>query len=326
MCIDQTANPSPDADGQKLVVSSDALSDRRVLHRDMSYIKSANELFSLGISRETLRREAAIAGAVAALGNPNAGGVDDLFYYAIAKKLPKESKELIAEEGMADERIRQQIWRRFGFTKLAALLDEWQDLADGVELTIVGEDGCHYAEIANEAAVKENVAGIEARMQPLLQDALFSPGEIATMVCREFCLDPRPLDAFNQYWVSRIAGAAGFLSFEPEEADEGWFLEGGPFGWLTKRHGAALSKHGYTFKFAFWAQEIGRSRGHLWIQTDRGPLRLTDRTDAVSLRSNFPILVSDIQGERLFELQEKDVPKYLMNDGPDFPPSLSPRR
>lgn len=145
------------------------------------------------------------------------------------------------------------------------------------------------------------------------------------MVSDSFGLDIRPLDGFNLYWLEKIIGSDGFRKLEPDEEQDSWYLSNKTFGWLTQRHGGALRRHGYTYKFAFWEQPVGEARGHLWIQTDKGPLVLSDATDAVSLRSYFPVQVSSLDGRPMFELREEDVPEALWRSGPDVPKELSAR-
>lgn len=227
---------------------------------------------------------------------------------------------------MTDERRDVAIWRTFHQPEIAALLEEYYDLSVDVDIKIMREEGGVWPEIVNLTEIEERMEDIRARITPLSAEALYSVDEMTSAVCQKFNLDLRPLEAFNQYWIAQIMQAPGFLTFDPEDDDGSWNLANEPYGWLTKRHGAALKKHGYTYRFGFWEQNIGYARGHLWIQTDRGPLRLTDGTDAASLRSVFPIQVSTITGEPLFELVESDVPDHMMRDGPNIPPELSARR
>lgn len=107
---------------------------------------------------------------------------------------------------------------------------------------------------------------------------------------------------FDRYWVMRCVQSAGFARCS--ERDE---REEAHLGWLRPEHLTALARHGYNVLFTFWERPSGHSRGWLWLQTDKGPLRLFDRTDAATSRAMFPIDVATVDNHQLFELTEEDT-------------------
>lgn len=309
-----------------MVLSDRALSDANILGRDLRYIQIANDTFDLGIEIEANAYTREIKLLMSTLRNPGVGDAQDLLYLALSREGSKDTPGSLYEPGRSDDAKHIKIWREFGFPELADLLGEWWDLADEVEIKIVNEGTEDaYPDIANMIEINRKIASIRSRMSQLPDDVMFSSDEIAKIVCEEFNLELRPHHLFQKFWIDRIIQSPGFSTFEPSVGGESWSLGWEPYGWLTKRHGAALQKHGYTYKFAFWEQEIGETRGHLWIQTDQGPLMLTDKTDSTSLRSNFPVQVSSVSGKKMFKLREQDVPDGLMQDGPNIPLELSAR-
>ncbi len=305
-----------------LVLSDQSLSGQK-LHRDIELIKTAKRFFGLDADHTAFDHVEEISTAASVLCSRAYLSTSDLLYLAIAKKLTSAEMREIDEFGAEDTREDVKIWRKFDRPEIAGFLDAYYDLADDVEIEIIREDGGVWPEIANMAAIQERMEEIRTRIEPLEAEAVCSVAEMEAALCSTYSLELRPIEAFNQYWISRITEAPGFLSFEPEQDEDSWSLANEPYGWLTKRHGAALGTHGYRYKFAFWKQEIGEMRGHLWIQTDQGPLRLTDHTDAASQRSYFPVSASRVDGEPLFELLESDVPTHLLRDQPETPPELS---
>ena len=315
----------PDKD-TGLVLTEAAIFDARALARDFSLIRTADKAFGLGVDKALLRSERRIRRTAQTLTAPLGPDTTELFYIAVARQLTVDQKRRLDEQGMTNDRSGVEIWRNFGFTEIAALLEEWQDLARDVQIEIHDDGDTAHGEIANLAEIEERIAGIRDRMQPHMNQATLSRDHITAMVCKRFDLQLKPMAEFNDHWVSRIRNATGFAPFSPPIADaDSWHLPDEPFGWLTKRHGAALQSRGYGYRFAFWAQEVGNSRGHLWIETDRGPLVLTDETDAVSQRSVFPVRVSGLDGTHLFDLENGDVPASLMREGPRIPDELSAR-
>ena len=180
-----------------------------------------------------------------------------------------------------------------------------------------------YPDVANKSTISKKINKIQRQLDTLSEELCFDTDDVPSIVCEHFNLRLEPFKRFQTYWVDRIIAAPAFSNREREETGEGWSIDSSPFGWLTKRHGAALQKHGYTYKFSFWAEEIGETRGNLWVQTDKGPLILTDKTDSISLESNFPVQVSSISGKKLFRLSQRDVPDRLMRSGQDVPTELS---
>lgn len=298
---------------QPLVVSEKAVLQRDTLGLELNYIQIANQTFNLGIPAERFDLINHLDSYISAASLYDPGGIWELLLLAIAQQLSPDMKERIHEGGLKEDRSTVHNMREIGHPELADLMDEWFDLADQVEIVIQDADGEYpYPEMANEREIQQKINDIHKRREPYLPDAPLSQGDIADMVCERFDLVSKPPHEAEQYWITQIIASEGFTNYRPPEDSHSWFLATRPFGWLTRRHGSALLTHGYSYKFAFWEREIGYTRGHLWIQTDRGPLRLTDTTDSASLSSNFPVQVSTIDGKALFKLRQSDVPDTLL--------------
>lgn len=189
-------------------------------------------------------------------------------------------------------------------------MNEWQNLADEIKIKVHNrgsEDA--YPDVMNEASISRKVNKIQDRLDSISDEITYSWQDVPGIVCDMFTLDLRPDHEFQEYWIDRIVNAPGFADYAPQMNADG-LPTYEPFGWLTKHHVIALKSHGYRYKFAFWEEPVGETRGHLWIQTDQGPLMLSDKTDAVSLKTNFPVQVFSAGRQKKFKLKERDLEKH----------------
>ena len=296
-----------------LIISENAVFQRKLLGRDLYYIQIANNIFNLGIPPERLSITDQVETLIRAASLYDYIDTGELLYLAIAKQLSPEMKQRIGEDGLEEDRSTLHMLREIGYPELAGFMEEWFSLADQVKI-VIHEDIPEqtYPEIENLDEIKEKITDLRTRRAAFLPDVPPTQAHISEMICEQFGLVPKSYHEFEHHWIAQIIASQGFAAYSPPPDPDSWSLACEPYGWLTRRHGAALMTHGYTYQFAFWEREIGDTRGHLWIQTDRGPLRLTDTTDSTSLRSNFPVQVSTIDGKALFKLRESDVPKNLL--------------
>ncbi len=314
-----------------LVIAQDAF-DRggNELHRVLRLVTTANDLFDLGYNLEVFQDVRAARDAVSRLHLPTLPSIWDLHYYAASRKLPDEIWDQVYDEsrmtgkpGWTDE------YAAYGFPEIGEVMERCFDLIDAFEFRIVGPDANDdepaYVEIANEDALTERWNVLNTQLSECVRAAGLNDLDcVRDAIPALSNITFKPYDQFRSHWIELIVRSQGFLTFNVPTSDgDSWHLHNEPYGWLTKRHGAALKAHGYKYQFAFWEEEVGDMRGHLWIQTNRGPLMLTDDADATWSNSVFPVQVSKVTGEPLFDLQEKDVPDHLMRVGQDVPKDLA---
>lgn len=120
-----------------------------------------------------------------------------------------------------------------------------------------------------------------------------------------------PQDDFDAYWVRRLLTSEEY-SRGPQPQSRA-FQD--PTHGLTDKTVAMLSARNYHPEFVFWQRRVllsenGRvrvyGRGYIYVQTSKGPIRVFDLTDEVSLKTYFPIEVQTIDGEHLFTLNKAD--------------------
>jgi hypothetical protein len=280
--------------------------------RGLWLVKKANEVFSLGVGRELNQVGADIESVRRCLGSPNLGDAQSLLYVALERR---SATGVNGPQGTEPEEVR--IWRHFGQPEIAEVFRDWYALADCVEVEMRYPGSVdEHPVISNMSDIKREIAKLDTRLDPLVEAVGARPEDIPAIVCDYCDVELRTQRQFREYWVNRIMNSSGFANFAPEIDEDGRPIDE-PFGWLTKRYVKALKTNGYIYRFSFWEEPDGDTRGDLWIQTDRGPLVVRDQTDSVSLKSNFPVQVSSLSGKKLFKLREVDVdqpsrPKGLM--------------
>jgi hypothetical protein len=240
----------------------------------------------------------------------------ELHYYAASKQLtPEEYEAVYNEEPMECDPPAFDGLRAAGLSDIADIHAAVYDLIDEFELEVFLDDPEEpYIDLVNKDELEEKRSVLLAQLvEAVARHNLGSAEAVLNRIpdAKNFVL--KPFDEFQRAWLDEIVSSKGFRKFKARKpSTRDWILPNKPYGWLTQRHVGALETHGYSYQFAFWEQEIGYTRGHLWIQTAKGPVRLTDDTDSIWMSSIFPVQVSDIHGEPLFELQESDVPQELM--------------
>ena len=298
------------------------------LAHDLHMIKTANTMFRLGYDQHLIAAIPAAKEASVNLSHPQLPSLWDIHFFAASRQLPDE----VWDQVYGEDRLRGdpdwiEKYRSYGFLEIADIMAEYAALIDAFEFEIVRDENGNpeYVEVANKADLETKREVLYQRLAELVVRAgLDNPDRVHQAITELLEIDLVSTDVFHRHWIEHITKSPGFAWYKaPRRDNDSWYLPNEPYGWLTVRHGAALEKHGFSYKFAFWHQEIGRSSGHLWIQTDRGPLRLTDATDTTCLESVFPVQVATVFGEPLFELQEADVPRHLMSTAPDIPKDLA---
>ncbi|MFW2545507.1 hypothetical protein ACN2XU_23000 [Primorskyibacter sp. 2E107] len=217
------------------------------------------------------------------------------------------------------------VYRTLGYESVADLWEEREaflrtirfekvdpeEYDDPDELMPDGEGG--YYLLHDCSAFERGCADRQSASIAVFQEAGLPSQNVEAEISALFNLEGVSEEAFDVYWTGRITETPAFARYAPEWPKDAWIGPMEPYGWLTRRHQAALRAHGYEYRFAFWEREDGYDRGSLWIQTDKGPLRLFDSTDATSMRSNFPVKVSSLDGAPLFDLTREDVPDWLFD-------------
>ena len=284
------------------------MNEKLVLHereffgaKSINTIAVINDTFQLGVDADLAVLSKSIHDVLSTLRNPNIGDANSLLYVALAKRSKGPSQDRCSSPPMAD------IWREIGYPDIALIFEDWYALADDVKIKMVykGTEDEHPT-VSNAGVINKKCGELNRRLDPLVEGIPFTPNDIHQVVCDMFALDLQPAHKFREYWIDRILNSSGFANYNPPLNKDGLpFHE--PFGLLTKRHVKALKAHGYVYRFAFWEEPVGETRGHLWVQTDRGPIVLSDKTDSVSLRSNFPVQVSSLARRKKFKLRERDL-------------------
>lgn len=275
--------------------------DETDLFSSIKKISTINDTFQLGVGDDLPLLSQSINDARETLRNPNIGDANSLLYAALAKR--SEDPEQLFQSPIS----KADVWRELGYPDIALIFEDWYALADDVKIKMINqgtED--EYPKISNTSAINKKCRELDRRLDPLVENLAFTPNDIMKLLCDLFALDLRPSHKFREYWIDRIVNAPGFAKYDPSRDEDG-LPDHEPFGWLTKRHVKALKAHGYAYKFAFWQEPVGDTRGHLWVQTDRGPLVLSDKTDSVSLKTNFPVQVSNLAKRKKFKLRKRNL-------------------
>lgn len=305
-----------------LIVAQEAFKDGgNSLSHALHLMKTANTMFHLGYDTKIFDRLISAQDKFVQLHtpDPNCPSLEtiwDLHYYAASKQFSQEQyEEIYREEPVTFDPASFDDFRAAGSPEIADIHLELHDLIDAFEFEVIRDaPETPYVEILNKDDLEEKRSALVAKLAEVVaRENLSSAQAVLSRLPGMENVELRPFEAFQHAWLEEIVSSNGFKKRKTSRfSTEDWFLPNEPYGWLTQRHAGALETHGYWYQFAFWEQQIGYSRGHLWIQTTNGPVRLTDDTDSTWLSSNFPVQVSDIHGKVLFELQESDMPHELM--------------
>ncbi|WGW05199.1 hypothetical protein [Tropicibacter oceani] len=307
---------------EALIVREAALGDHGKMRQDLACIALTRDYFGVDVDEaaiERLQDRDMHATAITALGSECLPTAWDSWWALLHDRL----------HGNFDGWSPLAAFRALGYARVA---DLWQDQEaflrtiqvekvdpneddDLDEFMPDGEGG--YYRMHDRGAFEQACAERQAASIAVFKDAGLPSQYVEAEISALFNLEGVSQETFDVYWATRITETQAFARYSPEWPDTSWTGPNDPVGWLTRRHQAALRAHGYEYRFAFWEREQGYDRGSLWIQTDKGPLRLFDSTDAASLRSNFPVRVASIEGKPLFELTRNDVPDWLFDVGRD---------
>ncbi|WP_339929817.1 hypothetical protein [Yoonia sp. 208BN28-4] len=284
------------------------MNDKLVLHErefhganSIKAVAVVNDLFNLGVDAHLDGLSKNVQDVLETLRAPYIGDADALLHVATMREAAKSSQE------HSDYFPNAAVWREIGYPDIAAVFDDWHALADDVKIKLRYQGTVdEHPIVLNADEINANCKKLRRRLDSLVDDLPFTANEIEQTVCDMFAIDLRPEHLFRKYWIDRIVNSSGFAQYAPPLNKDG-LPHDEPFGWLTKRHVKALKAHGYAYRFAFWQEAVGDTRGHLWIQTDQGPLVLSDQTDSVSLKTNFPVQVSSLARRKKFKLRERDL-------------------
>lgn len=281
--------------------------DEKLILHERKFLKSinriavVNDLFDLGVDADLAVLSQDIQDVLDVLRAPDIGDANALLHVAPMTRTGRSAQEHPSFSPRA------AVWRELGYPDIAEVFEEWYALADDVKITLKNEGAEDaYPIVSNAAAINAKCQKLSRRLTVLVEDLPFTPHDIPQVVCDMFEIDLRPDHLFREYWIDRILNAPGFAEYAPPLNKDG-VPHYEPFGWLTKRHVKALKAHGYTYQFSFWEEAVGDTRGHLWIQTNHGPLVLSDKTDSISLKTNFPVQVSNLARRKKFKLRERDL-------------------
>ncbi len=269
--------------------------------KSIKKVARANDTFQLGVGADLDVLSKNIQDVLDTLRTPDIGDANALLHVATLTRAAQSSQDFPSYSPRA------AVWREIGYPDIAAVFDDWYALADDVKIKLQYQGTVdEHPIVSNAGAINAKCQVLRRRLGPLVEDLPFTPNDITQIVCDVFALDLRPEHRFREYWIDRILNASGFTTYAPPLNKDG-LPHDEPFGWLTKRHVKALKAHGYSYRFAFWEEAVGDTRGHLWVQTDHGPLVLSDKTDSVSLKTNFPVQVSSLARRKKFKLKERDL-------------------
>lgn len=305
---------------QRITVRKDSFRNLSDLKRDLKCIRLARKTFELKIDPALLDRlENEWDRTAFVLGSRDLPGPNDSWWSVLHKR----------STGVSSSAEYAALYRSFGYPAVAELFerhDAWLDTAIITKLDgKVEEDHWNLPGFCRDDDGNcydfENKEAWEADWRKLQMEAaevfraagLPAPDFDAAM---EAALPVNGVDteAFDAYWAGQIMASDRFQSFRMRWKEEEWFAPAcGFFGWLGKPHREALRKRGYDYLFPFWGRQDGFSLGELWVQTDRGPLRLYNASEE-GLLCHFPIPVRSLDGAPLFELTIDDVPAPLRAD------------
>jgi len=259
-----------------------------------------NDLFRLGVDTDLTVLDKSVQDVLETLRAPDIGDADALLHIATTMRAARS----VPDHPFS---VRAAVWREIGYPDIAAVFDDWVALADDLKIKLKYQGTVdEHPIVLNAGAINAKCKKLSLRLGPLVEGLPLTPSDITQVVSDMFELDLRPDHKFREYWIDRILNSSGFAEYAPPLNKEG-LPHYEPFGWMTKRHVKALKSHGYTYRFSFWEEAVGDTRGHLWVQTDHGPLVLSDKTDSVSLKTNFPVQVSNLARRKKFKLRERDL-------------------
>lgn len=159
------------------------------------------------------------------------GSVQDLLFIAIESLGPEQLSQFPDMGSTDTTRHRANVWETLGHPKIAALLNEWQDLADEIKIRVEysGTEDAHPV-VANEVVISGKVDDIRQRLDVLSAELSHTPDDIVDIICERFRLKLKPFKEYQAYWIERIIAAPGFALFSPEGSSGSWSLTNEPYG------------------------------------------------------------------------------------------------
>lgn len=191
--------------------------------------------------------------------------------------------------------------RLLGWGEVADILEDYFDLV--VETPLAdARPADEDPTIARSPAVEAHLTALRDRWAR--QARRRTPNRNDLTLAERLGVTFLPEDEVEPYWIERIIAAPGFQDTAAAQKRVGadWSAD------LTDKIVSILSARGYHLEFVFWRRQVGLSRGYVYAQTAKGPIRIFDETDAVSLRTYFPVEVQSPEGDPLFTIQAEDDP------------------
>lgn len=299
-----------------LILTDNCLSTSAEAQDNLARVAMANRVFELGIEETRLSRLENIAGLMGWFSSDMFLGLSffcDLLY---------DMEENGGAPVDAEARVEARQLRALGWPDMARLIDEYFDVVAATPRDAARPDQ-EESRVAGSVEVEAALEHLRAEWRRVIADALnidvstiyselhgyhFVPDALLHPVFLEkFNITVLSQDDFETYWTQLIQTSDMFQRTHEVQERLGRDLTGP----LTDKLIGGLSAKGYHTEFVFWqtalpveGSEVGaRSRGYIYLQTSRGPIRLLDRTDEVSMRTYYPVDVEELNGRRRFSLQ-----------------------
>lgn len=286
----------------KLVLSAAALNDNAAMVRDLHYIKIASRVFALDLpAPEPSRLERAFDTKWTLLRGDWSNAYE--FYWmvdGIAESPGPENDFLKCAKDL----------RYLGLDAPAQVIEDYFALgrATPLEEAKPDEENSHRAQSeVLQAKLDAFQSDWEATVEGLTEEA------VDQILVSGFNLDLVSDEAFDAFWVNTITASPVFSDpatvrkrLETEKAAPVHYEE----------VETALAAKGFEVQFPFWGREyeekdgrltVWAKRGHVYVQTSKGPIRTMDHTDPVKFGMDYPVQVETIDGEHLFEITKEDT-------------------
>lgn len=289
----------------KLVLSNMALADESVLVRDAHAIGQAARVFRLTLPEPGL----ASAKRVFALR-------DRLMLCELNNAY--EFYMCFDEDTDAFDRYALRDWRKLadglsfvGLSDAAQAATDYRELGQSMtrDEAIPCEENTH---IARSAELQARLDGLQSAWDRAT--AGLDQAAIDDLLIGKYNLHLVDETTFDAFWVDTIMSSPTFG--DADAIRHAWQSESAAIT-LYEEVELALARNGYSVQFVFWARELesdfGRrrmvtSRGYVYAQTTRGPIRVLDHTDPVKFGMDYPVEVQRIDGTPLFRIDATDVP------------------
>lgn len=283
---------------------------------NLSRVIAANRIFDLGIEKSRLSRMQNIAGLMGWFSSDMFLGLS--FFCDLLHDMEENGGYPVD----AEARVEARQLRDLGWHDMAQLIDDYFDFIAATPRDAarpVHED----SRVAGSAEVEAVLERLRAEWRRVVAEAVnidaastfsdlhgyhFIPDEVLhPLFVDKFNITMSSQSGFEAYWIQRIQESTVFRQTNEVQKRLGQSLTGA----LTDKLIGSLSARGYQVEFAFWQQRLpvkdspvgACMRGYICVQTSRGPIRVLDPTDEVSMRTYYPVEVQELAGVRRFTLE-----------------------